>query len=249
MRSDMYKVIVERPRKWKSNGRVANRRRNDFEGAAFLGMRAGLGRPALNENLNPLKRYLEAQVGRPWNKVHAEISAGIDRRNTVQLHVFAHIDDMIAVQVEWRDGELIDLKDRWYWPPGNPPLMRQKLYVDPRTGLIRTNKAWKSVSAWRRERDQASTEDLAKRFRRIDDETHLLLLDDEWYEVRTAQVPEGAPVFDVVLKRTVSRRLDDSRQAREHLYGEHWLRHRYAKSKRQLSRREIEGYGLPRPGR
>jgi hypothetical protein len=39
--------------------------------------RRDIGRPALNENLNPLKRYLHAQVGRPWNKVYAEIAARI----------------------------------------------------------------------------------------------------------------------------------------------------------------------------
>lgn len=252
MRSDMFKVIVERPRKSKGSGRIANRRRNDFDGPTFLGMRAGLGYRALNENLSPLRRYLHAQIGRPWNKVHAEISAGIDRRNTVQLHVLAHIDEMIAIQVEWHDGELVDVKDRACWRRNDLPTIRQKLYVDPRTGLIRRNEAWKSYSAQRRESDRAARKELARRFRRIDDETRLLLLNGEWFEVRIAQVPKDTPVFDVVLKRLVSTRLvdarvDDSRHVREKLYGEHWLRHRYAKSKRQLSRREIEDYGLPRP--
>ena len=102
MRSDMYKVIVERPRKGKVDEAKADQRRHDFGGPTCLGMRAGIGRPWLNENLNPLRRYLRAQVGRPWNKVYSEISAGIDRRNTVQLHILAHIDDMIAVRVAWR---------------------------------------------------------------------------------------------------------------------------------------------------
>ena len=56
-----------------------------------LGMRAGYGYRGLNENLAPLRRYLHAQIGRPWNKVFSEICAGIDRRNTVQQHIHQHI--------------------------------------------------------------------------------------------------------------------------------------------------------------
>ena len=109
MRIDMYKVIVERPRHQKGNYSLAARWRNDLEGPRQLGMRAGYGGPYLNENLNPLRRFLLAQVGRPWNKVYSEISAGIDRRNTVQQHIFAHLDDMIATQVEWHAGSWLDM--------------------------------------------------------------------------------------------------------------------------------------------
>jgi hypothetical protein len=43
MREDMSKVIVERPRKYKGNDAEAVRRRNDFDGPEFLGIRAGYG--------------------------------------------------------------------------------------------------------------------------------------------------------------------------------------------------------------
>ena len=44
MREDMYKVIVERPRRGKDGDAAAARLRNDFDGPVRLGMRAG--RPA-----------------------------------------------------------------------------------------------------------------------------------------------------------------------------------------------------------
>jgi len=100
MRKDMYKVIVERPRRGKDGDANAARLRNDFVGPMRLGMRAGYGYRALNENLAPLRRYLHAQIGRPWNKVFGEICAGIDRRNTVQQHIHRHIRDFIAIDVE-----------------------------------------------------------------------------------------------------------------------------------------------------
>ena len=113
MREDMYKVIVERPRRGKEGDAIAARLRKDFDGPTRLGMRAGYGRPILNENLAPLRRYLHAQLGRPWNKVFSEICAGIDRRNTVQQHIHQHIRDFIAIDVEVRDGRLVDLAERW----------------------------------------------------------------------------------------------------------------------------------------
>ena len=109
MREDMYKVIVERPRRGKEGDALAARLRNDFDGPMRLGMRAGYGYRSLNENLAPLRRYLHAQIGRPWNKVFSEICAGIDRRNTVQQHIHQHIRDFIAIDVDVREGRLVDL--------------------------------------------------------------------------------------------------------------------------------------------
>lgn len=244
MRNDMFKVIVERPRKWKDPENRAVRRRNDFDGPRFLGMRAGHGRPALNENLNPLRRYLHAQVGRPWNKVYGEIAALIDRRNTVQQHVYQHLDDFIAVQVVWRDGNLFDLKDpRPSYRTGRLEL-RQPLYVDPRTGLIRPNKRYRAWSAeWRAEQVAADKALLARR-RKLDANTLLMRLENEWFEVRIETHPgyEAVNVFDAVLKRKLDPR-NPCTDERMKLYGD-WDTH--AVSKRQLSRREMDKYGLPR---
>ena len=113
MREDMYKVIVERPRRGKEGDATAARLREDFDGPMRLGMRAGYGYRSLNENLAPLRRYLHAQIGRPWDKVFSEICAGIDRRNTVQQHIHQHIRDFIAIDVDVREGQLIDLATRW----------------------------------------------------------------------------------------------------------------------------------------
>jgi len=244
MRNDMFKVIVERPRKWKDPENRAVRRRNDFDGPRFLGMRAGHGRPALNENLNPLKRYLHAQVGRPWNKVYGEIAAGIDRRNTVQQHVYQHIDNFIAVQVAWRNGELIDLKQPMpSYRTGRLELL-QPLYVDPRTGLIRPNKHYRSWSAEWRVWKQATDEASLRQRRRLDANTLLMRLEDQWYEVRVASYPwdDSVTLFDAVLKRELNSR-NHCMDERKKLYGD-W--DTYAVSKRQLSRREIERYELPR---
>src|SRR5580692_11623677 len=152
MREDMYKVIVERPRRGKEGDTFAARLRNDFDGPTRLGMRAGYGYRSLNENLAPLRRYLHAQIGRPWNKVFSEICAVIDRRNTVQQHIHQHIRDFIAIDVDVREGRLVDLADRWRFHRSDFGVS-QELFVDPGTGLIRPNKhfrSWRHSDAQRR---------------------------------------------------------------------------------------------------
>jgi hypothetical protein len=257
VREDMYKVIVERPRRAKEGDAAAARLRRDYDGPMRLGMRAGYGYRSLNENLAPLRRYLRAQLGRPWNKVFSEICAGIDRRNTVQQHIHQHIRDFIAIDVEVCEGRLVDLADRWRFLRRDSGLA-QELYVDPRSGLIHLNRhyrAWRRDAAAHRERE---TVEVASRRRVVDETTLLLLLEGIWYRVEveglpTERVVENAidgkthrrvivePRYDVVLRKPISRAVQaDLRQCKE-LYGSTDL---YAVSKRQISTREIKARQL-----
>jgi hypothetical protein len=240
MREDMYKVIVERPRRGKDGDANAARLRNDLDGPMRLGMRAGYGYRSLNENLAPLRRYLRTQIGRPWNKVFSEICAGIDRRNTVQQHIHQHIRDFIAIEVDVRDGRLVDLAERWgFIGPGAG--ISQELYVDPRTDLIRLNKnyrSWRHGAAERRKREQA---EIAARRRAVDERTLLLRLEDIWFRVEVDLLPTAGSRYDAVLRKNISRAARADLQQCQHLYGSSDL---YAVSKRQISRQEITANGL-----
>ena len=94
MREDMYKVIVERPRQGsrRASSRAGRLYRASEDVPSKMGIKHGI-EPSkwLNENLAPLRRFIAAQVHRPWRKVYAELCANIDRRNTVQEHIFTHI--------------------------------------------------------------------------------------------------------------------------------------------------------------
>jgi hypothetical protein len=208
MRADMYKVIVERPRRGKRVSPLAMRLREDHDGPTHLSMRAAYDYRELNENLTPLRRYLQAQVNRPWSKVFSEICATIDRRNTVQQHIHQHIDQFIATQVQLRDGRLIDYSNGRCVPldGGHYP----ELYVDPRSGLIRLTN---SQISWKRsERRRRHEAELATRRRFLDDHTLLLKLNDNWFRVEIALLPTAVMSgrsdarFDVVLRRFTSLR-------------------------------------------
>ena len=130
MRPDMSKVIVERPRRCR--GRLRNRQQAMLDAApAFLGAKRDAlergGQKELNENLNPLFRYLDRQVGRPWNKVFSEIATHLRPTSTVQKHVLDHMRMMVSENPEVK---------RWWGTPD--------FYVDPANGLLRRNpRSWR----------------------------------------------------------------------------------------------------------
>lgn len=145
MRDDMFKVIVERPR-WGRKYAAKSKLRYD----KCPGRKHATGRrqvlehrgytKQLNENLAPLKRYLNKQVGRPWNKVYSEISEKLDAGSTVKQHVRDHLTDFILVKVSLdRSGGFI--ASNHFGRPLSPDQWWAELYVDPRDGLIkRTDK-------------------------------------------------------------------------------------------------------------
>jgi len=257
MRTDMFKVIVERPRKHKHGDIEAARRRDAFDGPMQLGMRAGYGYRALNENLSPLRRYLRSQVGRPWDKVFGEICAHIDRRSTVQQHSHQHIEDFIAVQVKRDNGRLFNLRELGsrFWPDKG---LRQELYVDPRSGLIRVNEEYRPWNRRRAERAGEHEAAIAARRRVIDAKTMLLKLEAGWFCVDVDSLPawstreivvhgqrrcrrHAEERFDVVLRRKTSIADVDNAELREYWYGHRGV---YGVKKRQLSRREMKKYGI-----
>ena len=245
MRPDMYKVIVERPRRGKRMRPLAIRFRNNLNSPAHLSMRTAYDYRELNENLQPLRRYLHAQVGRPWDKVFSEICATIDRRNAVQQHIHQHIDQFIATRVGLRDGRLIDFTNGRCLPLDG--LRHQELYVDPRSGLVRLTNAGSDLKRDRAERQRRYEMEVATRRRVVGDNTLLLNLQGTWFRVEIAALPTTVVSgrtearFDVVLGRFTAFRPDVDGGHRRHLYGSQT---QYAVSKRQSCKRELKACGL-----
>lgn len=250
MRSDMAKIIVERPR---VPAHSARKRRaiEDFEALpSFMGMRKAAKLSGdfkmLNENLAPLRRYLIAQAGRPWRKVYSDICQHLKPDSTVQQHVRDHIADFVAHPVvvhagvrcgqsDW--GGLRPLSDG-YWP----------LFVDPDSGLLRKLSALSYGAVRRREMKKQEAE-RHQRMRVIDANHQLHLLEDgNWWKVTLAEVPlrqvrkqgggkrvydeqEELPVVDVVLDAKLSR------LERGKLYERNGV---FAIDKRPLSKKELK---------
>ena len=145
MRDDMARVIVERPRipafKSRQGRRQALEDLPTHEGLRRAQSLRG-DRKQLNENLAPLRRYLERQVGRPWNKVYAEIAKRLRVANTVQQHVRDHLRDFVAVTPRRQIHNWQSSMCGGLWS--------QPLYVHPVTGLLCRTDLLPEVKARRR---------------------------------------------------------------------------------------------------
>lgn len=264
MRSDMARVIVERPRVLDRATRKGRSRALDAL-PTKLGMRRDNrergGYKMLNENLAPLRRYLEKQVGRPWDKVYSEIAAHLRADSTVQQHVRDHIGDFVQIGAH---------REFPYWQP--------PLYVDPRDGILkRTDQHSEEKARRRREAERLSRKEVPERIT-LGPDWELRRIGGIWYALRLAPLPDAEyrPSFDVrrrepspwerskpllgeivAVRRLATPALIDAADGSAALAGpeidepEGWRDHRerypnrrYPVAKRQLSKAELRHHGL-----
>jgi hypothetical protein len=253
MREDMFKVIVERPRKGGFGGELRAPRlhaESDVPARESIKSRHR-DRKWLNENLAPLRRWLEAQVDRPWAKVYAELSERIDRRNTVQQHVLQHLEDFVAVKVIEVDGVRCYL--RWSTPRPLDEYWAPRLYVDPKHGLLRRNRGRDQARAdWEREQRVRYTVKADHR-RVVSESLQLLRLDGVWYAVDVEPIPPAPPKgshwrdppVDAIRRcnawQCPTHAADRGLRSNVDLFGQP---HLYAAGKRQLSRASLRQHGL-----
>jgi hypothetical protein len=150
----MFEVIIERPRvscrgeKKKRGGETTPRA---FERAPKQsGMGRGRGTKYLNENLQPLRRFLASRAGRPWDAVRSEICAVLSMSSAVQKHVIDHLHDFVEenpIMIDGRPHRPAAFGGK-YWPLQAHSRWGQ-FYVCPRTGLLR------KVKCERRKRPRA----------------------------------------------------------------------------------------------
>ncbi len=273
MREDMSRVIVERPRVLDSISRKGRSRPLE-DLPAQEGMRRSQrergGYKMLNENLAPLRRFLERQVGRPWDKVYSEIVERLRVDSTVQQHVRDHLRDFVATRP--RRGVSV-----WYRRRGES-LWHQPLYVDPRDGILkRTDRLPEAKAQRRQEAERARLKSPADHVK-LSSDRELRRIDGIWYEITLAPLPQpeyraitelrkvplkryqrNSPtiemelkvrrlitpsVLDIVTGKSIpiGPKLDQESDWRE--YRRKHPDRRYAVSKRQLSRKELRRRGL-----
>lgn len=147
----MGKVLVERPRHGsrhlhgKSGKGYKHRVLRELASENGSRDREGLKRmynggwKSFSEHLGPLRRFIESNVGRPWDKVYSEICKHIDRGNVVQKHILTHLFQYVAVHVELIDGELYEKPHQHHY---GYSLLRGRYcwYVCPKTGLLKRAK-------------------------------------------------------------------------------------------------------------
>lgn len=141
MRPDMFKVIVERERRGGGRAKIKSRR---VSADSDLPEREGIKwrfqkqweLKELNENLNPLWRFLLSRINRPWVNVHSEIASQLDTRSVVKKHVLDHLYGWVELDPRF------DAMGNALYAPHNAsrrwitPKIRHGFYVD-RKGYLR----------------------------------------------------------------------------------------------------------------
>lgn len=149
MRKDMSKVVIERPRSgsgWRRKGRTVQ-----LEGEDDTPLRQRVvaneppGTKQLNDNLAPLRRFLEKNVGRSWNKVYSEIAENIRPTSTLQKHVLEHVDDFVGTKTFMKGGIVHVLYGRYGGKPVPVGESYFLLYVHPKTGKLMRNRNYRTL--------------------------------------------------------------------------------------------------------
>ncbi|MCI0699892.1 MAG: hypothetical protein L0241_02240 [Planctomycetia bacterium] len=246
MRADMGKVLVERPRlkvcRYSPGPEKGYRKRIDrcYKDDDSPPRREGIkrrysnNRKYFNEHLGPLRRFLNSNVGRPWNKVYSEICQHVDRGNVVQKHILTHLFQYVAVHTILIGGEPCrgEAYARLYGEPLRTSHSYHQWYVCPKSGLLRKSKYVP--------RKRARVEPPRRVV--LNKSQICLFIGNQWELVTVAPIPglcSQYRAFDVILKRNVCTWGGDSIASR--FYGSNV----YATARRPLSRKELLALPIP----
>lgn len=126
MRSDIAKVVVERPRTGGGGAPGKNHRRagdwkrlkeecrteESITRETIRGKwREGFSGKSLNDFLSPVRGFLRKSLGRRWDDVYSEISTFLKPTSVMQRHVLEHVRDYVRTDiVSDEHGHLVDSK-------------------------------------------------------------------------------------------------------------------------------------------
>lgn len=215
MRQDMFKVIVERPRRGVGYYRnLPNQYRaakhfqldedydvtDEFSGRRIHSMRPKNDYKSLNENLRPLRRFLYSKVGQPWNDVFSEICAELDTNSTVKKHVRDHLEDFVEMNTYIREDGEACYRSRYVFFRGhdhdNIELIRyvSGLYVCPRTGILRNAEKdfpganwYKEQPDYIKQQEEKLKQELNRRV--INDNLRFERIDNVWFRFERSTCP------------------------------------------------------------
>jgi hypothetical protein len=209
MRTDLNKQLCERERHGHRYGFKNVRRRKSFasfgEDGENLRPREGMrlryvvagDTKEFSENLSPLWGQVRKAVGQRWDRFYSELCLHFDMRSRINQHILQHLKGFCEREdIVLKDGELY-LRGRGRWSD-DIPLRGSwvEYYVDPRDGIIKRNKHFKTVQQLNRERATRTIEERNKVERWVDADHVLRLIDGVWFLFTLEDVPLGHTVID-----------------------------------------------------
>ena len=150
MRSDMSKVVTERPRYGHANRskktglRVRCWNRNDYyngkddlDGPKRIKSsrqgQYGWYAKDFSDRLGPLKRFLQSRVGKNWNRVYGELSQILSKRSITGQHIWEHVRTEVELHCVIDETGKICRKEAHF---GSRREITKGLYVHPKTKIL-----------------------------------------------------------------------------------------------------------------
>ena len=176
MRSDMQKVLTERPR-----GGTSRYREERFESRdpddygpireSMSWRRHGRSKD-FNDHLGPVRRFLESNIGRPWNKIWSEVCEHAKLNSVQGRHLRQHVWDYVEHNVIEIRNKIPYATGRYY----NSGLLEVNgFWEHPKTGILHKNRDY--VSPWKTAA-KPENPDL-----KIIDDIYYGRVDGVWYEL------------------------------------------------------------------
>ncbi len=262
MRKDLNKLLCERERVGSSNKFHTVRHNNQFNKIdEQTPIRESMRKrynvthswKSLNENLNPLLRFIEGSVGRNWDKVYKEICQSFDKRSVINQHILDHLFQYVATKVSMYNGELYH-HTKWN---GLEPLAKgwAPFYVDPKTNILKANKHRKNYNAIYRQRREQEKQQLLRVERVISEYEKLKCVDGIWYKIEYQPFPppynytyvdqSGVEVTIVRQVRVYDVEKQEYTSAEKHNNDKNKNKNNlYAAKKYQLSKQDLKRYNV-----
>lgn len=258
MRSDMSRVVTEKPRRGsvarsKKHGRRLTRDEVIAEHDAIVVGSADDGAPMqvaaqrakmarhsqygwdakeFSDLLGPLRKYLRKQVGRPWDKIYSEMNQSLDKRTVSGLHIWDHV--LLEVETHTylgADGKTVYPCPKFQWVDARKETPIAGLYVHPRTGLLCYKPGYyEQARAASRARKAAQPVTEIK----VNDTHRLEQIAGIWYACEYGKAQRYVPEV----------RLHRGTQHERVLREAHFEEYDVLRTKRQLSRADLREHGL-----
>ena len=231
----MHKVVIERPRHGRSWAESRPRPKPPFDELPRFEsiMARHMRRKWFSDLLGPLKRWLQSQIGRPWNDVYSEACAVIKPDSPIRAHVKTHLLEFVERNTFMHEGKVCVLDTGYLGKP--VPVSanghhRSLFFVHPETGFLLPTPRL-SKRAWR-----ARNPKPPGTIHWIRGGVGLQQIRGLWFECRFEVVPVDIQfrAYDHALERVVSRG-ELARHDKEYCL---------CTLKRQLSRRELRHFGF-----
>jgi hypothetical protein len=154
----------------------------DDSGRSRHPMSIGRGSKVLGENLAPLYRFLDKQVGRPWDKVYSEIREQVSANSATQIHILEHAETHVR---GFQETLIIKEDGKIYNGNYGYELSNDELYIHPETKILcryKTDKKKYLYKFWQNVHN-VKEKDILK----IEDCIYFAKMNGTWYEITYEQ--------------------------------------------------------------